>query len=1035
VGNDALYSGFCQPPRGFGTVPWWIWNGRLDYAEIERQVRLMAEAGLEGWMLWARFGLEIEYLSDEFMRRFRFAVQKSAEAGLDVWVFDEYAWPSGSAHNRVPTKHPEYRMRVLSCIREEVAGGHRVSRSYPPPPASRDLAVVEGASATGGYIDGELARDERRIERVLAVPLRQGVPDLTATRDITAAVQGFELRWNAPAGDWLVLAFVSRDYRNYIDPINPAAVAAFIEETHERYRQWVGEYFGRVVKGFFLDEPRWLRRGIEKPQFSEPTIPYTQDLFGRLEQAGLDEVDAATAALFVDLERLPPAGAQQAVGLRVRFWRTLTDLYRDAYFAPLAEWAARHDMLYSGDCFTEETLILVALGDYFHVVAPLHLPGMDSLCDLNVANAMVRKGPKFPSSLAHRLGRRAMAEGPGLLGWDTTLQRLKGNADWLLAYGVSFLVPNAFFYTIAHEQFYEPPSYFHQWTLWPYYRRFDGYFRRLAWLLAQGTHVADAALFYPTATLQAHYTPPPTRLAGGEALQAGGEMTATMQYLVDAAVTVADALLRHQVDFDYVDETALEQARIEEGRLCVGAESFPVLVLPPLTTIGRAAWQKILALVAEGGRVIATGALPGHCWDDASPTVEPAAALTPCPGIECLPLPAASAKAERVAWEESLKRQSAPRIELVPLAPTADTAGFATLCRRVGDDEVFFISNLLDREQRATVRLRTRLHPELWEPQEGKRRPLTCDRTEDSVVFEQAFAPNQSLLVVARRENRLPAGRAKSLPARSCQSLESWEFEILQDNLHLPAALTCTSEWTVRRPWEGMAVHRYRFPLVVAGAFRRLALVLDNVQTFWRLRRLRVLVNGKPVEVAPNRTLDVELLEADLRQALAPGENEVCIEYDYTDYADVSFDLHSKRTAPPPVPKVRVMGAFKSSTRGGGAVLVAAGSERVGNGSWTEFGYPLYSGAARYRTTVRLPGVDPAQPAGLVFEDLAGVVEVRLNGVPVGEVLWPPWRLEVTGRFHAGENTVELLVTNTQANQMYEDPRPSGLLGPVRLEW
>jgi hypothetical protein len=33
----------------------------------------------------------------------------------------------------------------------------------------------------------------------------------------------------------------------------------------------------------------------------------------------------------------------------------------------------------------------------------------------------------------------------------------------------------------------------------------------------------------------------------------------------------------------------------------------------------------------------------------------------------------------------------------------------------------------------------------------------------------------------------------------------------------------------------------------------------------------------------------------------------------------------------------------------------------------------------------------------------------------------------------AGRNTLEIEVTNTQANQMYEQPRPSGLLGAVSL--
>ncbi len=41
--------------------------------------------------------------------------------------------------------------------------------------------------------------------------------------------------------------------------------------------------------------------------------------------------------------------------------------------------------------------------------------------------------------------------------------------------------------------------------------------------------------------------------------------------------------------------------------------------------------------------------------------------------------------------------------------------------------------------------------------------------------------------------------------------------------------------------------------------------------------------------------------------------------------------------------------------------------------------------------------------------------------------------VEVGRMLQWGANLLEIEVTNTQANQMYEEPRPSGLLGPVRL--
>ncbi|HOM17686.1 MAG TPA: hypothetical protein PLQ00_10170, partial [Thermoguttaceae bacterium] len=99
------------------------------------------------------------------------------------------------------------------------------------------------------------------------------------------------------------------------------------------------------------------------------------------------------------------------------------------------------------------------------------------------------------------------------------------------------------------------------------------------------------------------------------------------------------------------------------------------------------------------------------------------------------------------------------------------------------------------------------------------------------------------------------------------------------------------------------------------------------------------------------------------------------------------------------------------------------------------------------------------------------VAQVRLNGKDLGVVWTAPWRLEAAGAVRAGRNQLEIAVTNTWVNRLIgdaglppekritqtnialragkrppnfrplqgfssEEPlRPSGLVGPVRLEF
>ena len=56
-----------NPDSFYRSFPFWAWNGKLDPEELVRQVRLMQEAGVGGFFIHSRDGLETEYLSAEWM--------------------------------------------------------------------------------------------------------------------------------------------------------------------------------------------------------------------------------------------------------------------------------------------------------------------------------------------------------------------------------------------------------------------------------------------------------------------------------------------------------------------------------------------------------------------------------------------------------------------------------------------------------------------------------------------------------------------------------------------------------------------------------------------------------------------------------------------------------------------------------------------------------------------------------------------------------------------------------------------------------
>ncbi len=99
---------FPDAPREYGLMPFWGWNDDLSEAELLRQVREMHAGGFGGFVPHADLGLprSIGYLTDEYFRLLRLAVDEAARLGLKVILYDEGYYPSGSARAKSSRRTP-----------------------------------------------------------------------------------------------------------------------------------------------------------------------------------------------------------------------------------------------------------------------------------------------------------------------------------------------------------------------------------------------------------------------------------------------------------------------------------------------------------------------------------------------------------------------------------------------------------------------------------------------------------------------------------------------------------------------------------------------------------------------------------------------------------------------------------------------------------------------------------------------------------------------------------------------------------------
>jgi hypothetical protein len=126
--------------------------------------------------------------------------------------------------------------------------------------------------------------------------------------------------------------------------------------------------------------------------------------------------------------------------------------------------------------------------------------------------------------------------------------------------------------------------------------------------------------------------------------------------------------------------------------------------------------------------------------------------------------------------------------------------------------------------------------------------------------------------------------------------------------------------------------------------------------------------------------------------------------------------------------------------------------------SWTESidpGVRYFSGTATYSTTINLSALPSGHPLWLRMGDAREIATVRVNGADAGTVWRAPYAVRVDELLHAGQNTIEIDVSNLWPNRIIGDLQPaarrftqtnsraytkdsklfpSGILGPVVFE-
>jgi alpha-L-rhamnosidase len=660
----SFQSFFRNPPATYRLAPFWFWNGEMDEKEIVRQIREMAEKGVGGFFICARQGLTIPYLSEQWFRLVAVAIEAAQRYELEVWLYDEYPYPSGMSGGEVILEHPEARHRQLLPHSLLVDGPQTLSYALPwarvlyahaLPVDDITLATIDLAPYIGSAPSQSIFQST-------------GLTKYTNKRFFTAQLQK-QLVWDVPPGRWNITLFLEKEidefkyFGTYVDPCHKEAMQTFIATTYEPYARHFRAHFGQTIKGFFTDEVGLLSH-----------IPWSPRLPAFFRERYGSEL----------LERLPSVvygQGEQIAQARYQFFQSLHLLLRETYHQRVSNWCEQHALQYIAEVPS------MRMTTQLHS----HVPGGDSahekigrslewIIDNNAYN--LRADPKIASSLASQLGtERAMIECFHSVGWSMTLQDAKWMLDRLAALGINFFVLHAFFYSISGLRKHDaPPSQFLQNPYWAYFRQLADYAGRLCYAMSQGRAYVPVAIVHPTTSFWTAMGNPfhSFKYCGSDAVE-----EQALERLKQDWAYLCKQLLLHQIDYDHLDPELLAGASIEQGQLVIGQARYEVLILPPLTNLETAAWTQVKAFLAAGGKVIGLGLLP-YEQIDTEQDIE----------AEALQLFGLSTSPRQDYWQSEAGRGvtlRAPVGQTTALGATGRTQGDAPTPYIKGEDSAYFI--------------------------------------------------------------------------------------------------------------------------------------------------------------------------------------------------------------------------------------------------------------------------------------------------------------------------------------------------------
>lgn len=744
-----LHQTFLNPPPDARPIMRWWWFGpSVVQPELQKELETMRSAGIGGVEIQPVYPLMLDdptqgihnfpYLSPEFLSDVSFANRTARAMGLRVSLTLGSGWPYGGPHT--PLALAAGRLKIVAV------------------PATNHLAPP--------------SLDEG--DHLIATFLVSGTPrsfDPATARQIDPSAP-----LPASAIGSTVLYFIASHTRQQVKR------AAFGAEGN------VLDHFSRAAIDEHLTDvatPLLNAFGKEPPYsvFSDSLEVFNSDWTPDLpaefrKRRGYD--------LIPHLPELIAGNTPQAESVRHDWGQTLSELIRENYLAPLAQFAQDHGTLFRSQTYGEPAV---------------------TLADEAVAQLPEGEGPqwnafsfaRWATSASHLYHRNVTSaetwtwlHSPA---FRATPLDMKAEADRMFLIGVNQFVGHGWPYSppAAGEPgwaFYAAAAFNAHNPWFPVMPDVMRYLTRVSWLLRQGQPANDVAILLPEDDAQAAFTL--------------GHVSVTDEMKKRITPALMSSILDAGYNIDYIDAATIDK---------LGTIPYPILIIPSTTRIPLATYNTIESYATRSGNVIALGKLPslapGLLQQSDSPQIA---------AISNRLFHAANHKGAFIASTASLA-QALHRALPPDLDAAGHVAGLGFIHRKLAAADIYFLANTSNLPIDGSLQFRAaRKFLESWDPDSGA---VLYSTPRTAARIPIALAPYESRIFVLTDSSS--AATALSSPQEQHRADLSTGWHIHFPNSAANQPLHPLVSWTDlpnRRFYSGEADYTRTIPLTTTPSPR-----------------------------------------------------------------------------------------------------------------------------------------------------------------------------------------------------------------------